>query len=265
MRQIEVIMPKISDLLQRSWAPILVLLSLSACAGIDRQLMPAPNLYTAPDSPPLFKDLPEELENSNIDLLYVTDREPQTDSDDGLNYGYGRSRSAAFGSAVVAIRPHMDWKDLERVSIERDRSTRLTLEMISIEERDRFAETPGEVVRVDGQSRYATDFLETNRKATEAFRREILQRLALAPKDEVLIFIHGFNNDFDDAAYTLAELWHYMGRQHVPILYTWPAGRGGPSGYIYDRESGEFTVYHLKNLIRTISAIPEIKSFHMIG
>jgi esterase/lipase superfamily enzyme len=60
-------------------------------------------------------------------------------------------------------------------------------------------------------------------------------------------------------------LWHFFGREHVPILYTWPAGRGGPSGYIYDRESGEFTVYHLKNLIRSLSGIPEIKRIHMIA
>ena len=66
------------------------------------------------------------------------------------------------------------------------------------------------------------------------------------------MFVHGFNNDFDDAAFTLAEMWHYLGREQVPLLYTWPAGRGGPSGYIYDRESGEFTVYHLKRLIRAL-------------
>ncbi|MFB3076629.1 MAG: alpha/beta hydrolase, partial [Lysobacterales bacterium] len=39
--------------------------------------------------------------------------------------------------------------------------------------------------------------------------------------------------------------------------------RGGASGYIYDRESGEFTVHHLKNLIRSLSGTPEIKRIHM--
>ena len=36
----------------------------------------------------------------------------------------------------------------------------------------------------------------------------------------------------------IAELWHFLGRQGVPILYTWPAGFGGLRGYTRDRESG---------------------------
>ena len=35
--------------------------------------------------------------------------------------------------------------------------------------------------------------------------------------------------------------------------------------HIYDRESGEFTVHHLKQLIRLLSEIPEISSFHLIA
>jgi esterase/lipase superfamily enzyme len=80
-----------------------------------------------------------------------------------------------------------------------------------------------------------------------------------------VLFVHGYNNELEDAAQTLAELWHFLGREHVPILYTWPAGRGGATGYNYDRESGEFTVHHLKNLIRSLSSIPEIKRIHMIA
>jgi len=46
----------------------------------------------------------------------------------------------------------------------------------------------------------------------------------MTPRKEVFIFVHGFYNDFNDAAFTLAELWHFVGRVGIPILYTWPAG-----------------------------------------
>lgn len=246
-------------------AGLLTLLLVAGCAGKDRLLMPAPNLYTQPNAPELFTDLPNELQNSQIDLLYVTDRGHETDENGGLAYGYERSRSVAFGSAIVSIEPTMSWEALERASVERDRSTKLKLELTSIEELGRFPETPAQIVTIDGEARFAPEYVQATLDAGEQFRREILRRLTLSPKDELLLFVHGYNNKFDHAAYTLAELWHYMGREYVPLLYTWPAGRGGASGYIYDRESGEFTVHHLKNVIRQLSSIEEIETFHLIA
>jgi esterase/lipase superfamily enzyme len=182
-----------------------------------------------------------------------------------LTYGYGRSRSAAFGSAVVTIEPELAWDELQRVSLEQDRSTRLSLHLASFEERGRYPETPRPIVLINGEAQSDPAALESASIIEQSFHTELRRRLALAPKPEVVLFVHGYNNEFEDAAQTLAELWHFLGREHVPILYTWPAGRGGPSGYIYDRESGEFTVFHLKNLIRSLAGMPEIKKIHMIA
>lgn len=246
-------------------ALFLVALFLAGCAG-PRPLMPVPNLYIGEGAPELFTAaLPSELQDNRVDLLYVTDREPEIDDDGVFSYGYGRSRSAAFGSAIVTIEPELPWDELQRVSLEQDRSTRLSLHLVSLEERGRYPEIPRPIVLLDGEAQTDPAALEKSRITEQSFHAEIRRRLALAPKPEIVLFIHGYNNDFEDAAQTLAELWHFLGREHIPILYTWPAGRGGPSGYIYDRESGEFTVYHLKNLIRSLSGIPEIKRIHMIA
>jgi esterase/lipase superfamily enzyme len=51
----------------------------------------------------------------------------------------------------------------------------------------------------------------------------------------------------------------------VPIVYTWPAGYGGLKGYAYDRESGEFTVFHLKQFIEALAACPEVERIHLIA
>ena len=238
---------------------------LAGCAGQARQLMPMPNLYAGPEAPELFPNLPEDLKNNRVDLLYITDRQPETSSDGSLVYGFARSRSVGFGSAIVTINPNMPWEELEQVSLERKRSKRLVMELSSIDEIGRFPPTPPEFVVVNGQTQMDPATVEMAAQTDEALRSEVLRRLELAPTNEVVVFIHGFNNDFDDAAFTLAELWHYLGREQVPILYTWPAGRGGPSGYIYDRESGEFTVHHLKNVFRVLHSIPEIENFHLIA
>lgn len=107
--------------------------------------------------------------------------------------------------------------------------------------------------------------LREYRVSEQAFRAALNQRLALAPKKEVTIYLHGYNNSFEDAAFTLAELWHFMGREGVPLLYTWPADRGGIRGYAYDRESGQFTLYHLKQLLRSLARFPEVEKVHIVA
>ena len=56
--------------------------------------------------------------------------------------------------------------------------------------------------------------------AVEAFRRLLVKQLDLTPRKEVFIFVHGFHNTFDDAAFAMAELWHFLGRIGVPIVYS---------------------------------------------
>lgn len=245
---------------------ILFSLLLTACSS-GRPLMPAPNVYQGPDAPELFTDLPAELRRSEADLLYLTDRAPQKDDQGNLEYGYGRSHSAAFGSAIVNFEPGMPWENLEQISLEQKRSRKLTLELASVEEQGRFPETPWPWLtsRVEGQLVYEQSTIDEVNRTKAQFQDEIRRRLAYSPKPEVLVFVHGYNNHFEDAAQTLAELWHFMGREHIPILYTWPAGRGGPSGYIYDRESGEFTIFHLKMFLRQLSEMPEIEKIHLVG
>jgi esterase/lipase superfamily enzyme len=227
--------------------------------------MPAPNLYTQPGAPPLFNNLPESLKTSRAELVYVTDRKPEQDESGNLIYGYGRSQSIAFGTVTVAIEPDSSWAELERASLDPDRGKDLTLRVVNIEEQHRFPRTPLPAVVTGNSIEIDPDALGMVEESEQALRQFLAARLAESPRKEVLLFVHGFNNHFEDAAETLAELWHFLGRDIVPIVYTWPAGRGGASGYIYDRESGEFTVFHLKNLIDFLGRIEEIEKVHLMA
>jgi len=91
------------------------------------------------------------------------------------------------------------------------------------------------------------------------------ERLALTPHKDVYLYVHGFRSRFQDAVFGIAQVWHFMGRPGVPVAYTWPAGHGGIAGYAYDRESGEFTVYHLKKFILAVVACPEVRRLHLIA
>lgn len=228
--------------------------------------MPAPNVYQNDHAPKLFDEqLPSELKSTEIDLLFITDRQAETDDEGKLVYGYQRSGSLAYGSAVVSLLPAMSWEELERTSLEENRSKKITMELTSIEERGRFPTTPWSIITIDGKEQFDPDVMDARNSARAGFQAELQRRLAISPKREVLLFVHGFNNTFDDAAITLAEMWHFMGREVVPVLYTWPAGRGGLRGYTYDRESGEFTIFHLKNTIRRLAETPGVEKIHLLA
>lgn len=242
---------------------ILAAVALTGCAG--RPLMPTPNLYHGAEEDTIYPGIPAEHKSNTVDLLYVTDRKPEVDDNGQLFYRYGRSPSVAFGSAIVVIGGNMTWEALVSQSVVAERKQRLKLEIGAVTELGRFPETPHPAVLIDEVIQRDPAVIEQAREVEAALHAELARRLAASKKKEVVIFIHGYNNDFDDAAFTLAELWHFLGREHVPILYTWPAGRGGLKGYAYDRESGEFTIFHLKNFLKSLAAAAEVEKVHVIA
>ena len=238
--------------------PISILLALlvvlSGCAT-ERTMILTPSLYTE-TATPLFGDLDPELIGDRLPILYATDRLPeQHESSKRLRYGSERSPSGALGVAEVRI---------ENGSSEAQPDSRPAIEIESVEELVRFPATPylyrvGDRGRIQIDPDVAAELEQTKAQA----RQEILKRLALTPKKEVILDVHGVATQFDQAVLGLAEFWHFLGREGVPIAYTWPAGSKGLIFYTVDRESGEFTVLHLKQFIRFLAGMPEIERIHI--
>jgi esterase/lipase superfamily enzyme len=54
--------------------------------------------------------------------------------------------------------------------------------------------------------------------------------------DRVLVFVHGFNNGFDDGVYRVTQIVHDTDYHGTPVLFSW-ASAGTVTGYVYDKES----------------------------
>jgi esterase/lipase superfamily enzyme len=106
-----------------------------------------------------------------------------------------------------------------------------------------------------------------NGRMEDELKALLSSRLAKTPNHDVYIFVHGYNNTFEEAAFVMAELWHFMGRSGVPIIYTWPAGssEGALGCYESDRESGQFTSYHLKQFLKTVASCPDVDKIHLVA
>ena len=77
--------------------------------------MPTPNLYTD-EQATLFEALAPEYASTLVELIYVTDRGPETDEDGNLRYGYNRSNSIAVGTTVVDLGQNTTWEELVEAS-----------------------------------------------------------------------------------------------------------------------------------------------------
>ena len=245
---------------------LVALISCLLLAGCStaRLMMPTPNLYVNSKTD-LYTSLAKELKVNEVELLYLTDRLAEQDEAGELRFGYGRSHSMSFGTALVDLGVDMSWDELLQASRSQKRSKPVKMEMGKITELVRGAQSPLPYALVDGEIIEDPTLLQQRNRAIEVVRRTLVQRLSQTPRKEVFIYIHGFHNTFDDAAYAMAEFWHFLGRIGVPLIYTWPAGRPGLSGYSYDRESSEFTVYHLRETLGMIAGIPEVEKIHVIA
>ncbi|MFW2367836.1 MAG: alpha/beta hydrolase [Desulforhopalus sp.] len=229
--------------------------------------MPTPNLYSNGDNL-LFEELVPELKTSQIDLMYFTDRKVEPNNSRGFNYGYGRSPELAFGSAFVDFGEGLAWDDLVTISTEKTpASTRPSVDIVSVQESGRFPATPYSYRVVGRHDSYELDpdVVAERQHATDTARETLARRLAQTTRKEIFVFIHGINYTFDEALEVVAEGFHFLGREGVAIAYTWPAGSKGIFNYAYDRESGEFTVFHLKNFIKLLGSVPEVEKIHFIA
>jgi len=66
-----------------------------------------------------------------------------------------------------------------------------------------------------------------------------------------LVFIHGYNNLFDDAVYRMTQLVHDSGFAGTPVLFSWASG-GRTVDYVYDRDSATAARDSLEETLRLL-------------
>ncbi len=100
----------------------------------------------------------------------------------------------------------------------------------------------------------------------QTFAKAIVEQAKKSGNPRVLIFVHGFNNRFDDAVYRFAQIVNDSKAEAVPVLFTWPSrGNVQLRSYTYDRESANYSRDALEELIDQLAAYPSIKEVHVLA
>jgi esterase/lipase superfamily enzyme len=229
-------------------------------------MMPTPALYTGANAKPLFTELSIDSRRPHLDLLFITDRAPAKQAGDPP-YTAERSRSMAFGSAVIEFGEDVSWDALVKESVATQRVNPVPLKLGPTTELGRFPAIPYEVVVAPEGVRRVRAVVDAYETAKQQLRAEIARRLTVARRKEVVLFVHGYNVGFESAALTMGELCHFLGRDFVCGIFTWPAGgqRSTLFSYNLDRESAEYAVEDLVKAIRIVGQTAGVERVHLIA
>ena len=257
-----------SGLFKQSLFIILVSLILAACSE-PAELMPRPNVYAPETIADPFCDTPQIYRTNPVPVYYITDRVPIFDpkSKEHIGYSAQRDNRMAYGSAMVRMGGSISWNTLRKISLESKRSKKLTVEIDKFTEHIKGYRIPSATYRakLTKQSGDPSAYDNGRQKITEDISNEFTRLLQRVKRKEIFLFVHGFNTTFEQGITDWTQIWHYLGRQGVPLIYCWPAAAGGMKGYFVDAESGDSSVAHLKKIIKNLGALPNVDKINIIS
>lgn len=77
------------------------------------------------------------------------------------------------------------------------------------------------------------------------------------------INVQGLNNSFPETVFGLAQLVHDAEIPSAPVIFAWPSA-GRATGYLYDRESGNYSRDSLEEALNLITAHPEVNGVTVV-
>jgi esterase/lipase superfamily enzyme len=173
---------------------------------------------------------------SRVRVLAVTTR--QRSSDPGEMFNGDRSDDVSYASVVVSIPPDSARK---------------------VGDVQWPASPPGDPSR--NFVTISADFLDQ-----QGFVSALAAEAKQSKRSKVLVFVHGFNNRFDDAVYRFAQIAYDSKAQVLPVLFTWPSrGQTRLQAYTYDRESANFSRDALEGLLDTLARQPSVSEVTVLA
>ena len=163
---------------------------------------------------------------SEVDLLVATTRAPS--SEPGVLYGGERAEQLSVAEITVSIPPD-DTREIGQVQWPKK-------------------------LPADPSKEFSTVSV---RPLTSPAEAEPWLKAHLPKSRRILIFVHGFNNRYEDAVYRFAQIVHDSKTDVAPVMFTWPS-RASIFDYNYDKESTNYSRDALEDLLRRASKDPAI-------
>jgi esterase/lipase superfamily enzyme len=167
-----------------------------------------------------------------LQIYVATTREREISS--GNVFTADRSNTLNFAKFVVSVPPNHKSGDLEMPTATPD-------------PRNSFAV-------VDQAVMSEADFRKTVAPQGDARRK----------KHKVFVFVHGFNSNFQESLFRLAQLQADIKIDGIPILFSWPS-QGQVAAYEMDKQSANYSRDYLTALLTMLSSSSEVSDITVVA
>ncbi len=184
---------------------------------------PVPDVAPAPPLPALTA-----ADRAIVRVLYATDRKPSGEAAAYNFYTGARlpSENLQFGTCDVSIPILHERGQFESPSVWR------------FERREKR-----------GKHIVVLSIVPTDRSS---FLNDLRQELNADPEGELLVFVHGFNVSFNEAARRTAQVSYDLEFKGAPVLYSWPS-RGEVGAYTVDEATVDGTWRHFQGFLTDLA------------
>jgi esterase/lipase superfamily enzyme len=98
----------------------------------------------------------------------------------------------------------------------------------------------------------------------DEFVQSLRRQIKETRSQDVFIFVHGFNNTFEDAARRAAQLAYDLDFDGTPILYSWPS-QGSTTAYAVDEAAVGISGRKMADFLETVVAQSGAQRIHLIA
>ena len=195
------------------------------------------------DTPSRLRELPPAPAECNsdrwscVDLYYGTDRK-NNGTPANPSFDTARAHTLTLGTTTVTV---PNWRNVGEVS--------------------GFSGDPWPMHRL---LYFTIAHNQTLQK--DVFTKLIRERLARSQRfdEQALVFVHGYNNSFYDAAFRTAQIVYDMKFDGVALFYSWPSA-AKPFKYDRDKDSATQAEEHMREFLRLIRDELGAKKIHLIA
>jgi esterase/lipase superfamily enzyme len=96
------------------------------------------------------------------------------------------------------------------------------------------------------------------------FARALRQQVSESKFKDVFIFVHGFNNSFEDAARRTAQMAYDLDFDGTPMMYSWPS-QGSATAYAIDEAAVGISGRRLADFMETVVSQSGAQRIHLIA
>jgi esterase/lipase superfamily enzyme len=181
-----------------------------------------------------------EPNHATVRVFFATDRQRTTEAGPTKIFGSEPARELTFGFSDVSIPRDHKMGELEGPSIWR-------LE---------FRENPDNHVVL----------LSLKTEPSALFLQRLTARLKSSRRREALLFVHGFNTTFDEAARRAAQISYDVAFDGPTLLFSWPS-QGGvlPLDYTKDQRNADLSADSLRSFLQMFTNTGTDTSVHVIA